>query len=503
MHNVIIILPDQLSENISSLENIDKDNDIIFFYEYINLNIKHHPKKIAYLLTCMRRFNQQFDNQNYNIDYLELDNNIPNFKVDIENIITKYPEYQIRITEPSCFEELSITEELAQEHNIEILNDNRFLASKEFFQNWARGKKQLRMEFFYREMRKQYNILMDGNKPIGGKWNYDIENRKPPKDSLEFPKRISHNKNQILIDTLKFTKKKFSNNFGDLEPFHYATNREEALIELGHFIEEILPRFGEYQDAMLSNEAYLYHSLLSSYINNGLLHPLEIIKKAEEQYYLNNAPLNAAEGFIRQILGWREYIRGIYWLYMPEYKNKNFLEAQISLPSFYWGKKTNMYCIKESVEHTKIHSYSHHIQRLMVTGNFALIAGLNPEQVDNWYGAVYSDAFEWVHMPNTRGMSLFADGGIIASKPYASSGKYINKMSNYCKSCKYNVNEVETENACPFNSLYWHFIDSHKNKFENNQRMKFVYATWSKMDNKKKSLVLKRASKILENLENI
>jgi deoxyribodipyrimidine photolyase-related protein len=359
------------------------------------------------------------------------------------------------------------------------------------------------MEFFYREMRRKYNILMDGNKPIGDKWNYDAENRKAPKAGLKFPKRISHNRNQILIDTLEFVEEKFNDNFGDLEPFYYATNKEEALLEAEHFIEKILPNFGEYQDAMISKEAYLYHSLLSSYINNGLLDPLDLIQKAETQYHLKNVPLNAAEGFIRQILGWREYIRGIYWLYMPGYKNKNYLEAINPLPSYYWGKNTNMFCIQETVEHTKIHSYSHHIQRLMVTGNFALIAGLNPNEVDDWYGAVYSDAFEWVHMPNTKGMSLFADGGIIASKPYAASGNYINKMSNYCKSCKYNVNEVVGKNACPFNSLYWHFIDKHKEKFQNNQRMKFVYSTWEKMENSKKQSILDKGKSILNNLSNL
>lgn len=499
MPNLVVILPDQISSNIASLQGIDK-NDTIFFYEYLDLSIKHHPKKIAYLLSCMRRFASEFMDQNYNIDSLKLDENIPEFKKDIENIAQKYKDYNIRITEPSCYKELEILKELSKQYNIEILEDSRFLSSKAFFQNWAEGKKQLRMEFFYREMRKKYNILMDGSKPVGGKWNYDMENRKPPKAGLTFPKRLSHKKSPILKEVLEFVEKKFSDDFGDLHPFHYATNREEALSEAKHFIEEILPNFGEYQDAMVKDQAYLYHSLLSSYINNGLLDPLEVIKQSEEQYHIGNAPLNAVEGFIRQILGWREYIRGIYWLYMPEYATKNYLEAKRPLPSFYWGKNTEMFCIKETVDHTRIHAYSHHIQRLMVAGNFALIAGLDPDEVDDWYGAVYSDAYEWVHMPNTRGMSLFADGGIIASKPYAASGKYINRMSNYCKSCKYDPNETIGENACPFNSLYWNFLETHKDKFYDNQRMKYVYASWIKMDSIKKKAILDKAKNVLNSL---
>lgn len=500
MKNLIIILPDQISENLPSLKNIDKDNDIIFFYEYIDLNIKHHPKKIAYLLTCIRRFESKFKENKYKTDSLKLDDNIPDFKRDIANIAINYPDYKIKITEPSCHKELESLSQLSKEYNIQILEDNRFLSSKEFFQKWANGKKQLRMEFFYREMRKKYNILMDGDKPEGGKWNYDTENRKPPKEGLEFPQRLKHKKSPILIELLDFVDKKFGDNFGDLTPFYYATDKEEAQKEADHFIREILPYFGEYQDAMVKGEAYLYHSLLSSYINNGLLDPLEIIRQAQEEYYNKNAPLNAVEGFIRQILGWREYIRGIYWLYMPEYSSKNYLDAKMPLPDFYWGANTDMNCIKETVDHTKIHAYSHHIQRLMVTGNFALIAGLNPDEVDDWYGAVYSDAFQWVHMPNTKGMSLFADGGIIASKPYAASGKYINRMSNYCKSCKYDPNETIGENACPFNALYWNFLEEHKDKFYDNQRMKYVYATWNKMDPSKKKAILDKAKNTLESL---
>lgn len=500
--NLIIILPDQISHNISALQNIDNSNDIVFCYEYLNLKYKHHPKKIAFLLSSMRHFQKELIENKYNVQTLKLQD-ITDFEYDIQVIIRNYPKHKIIITEPTCYNEFSIITRLSKNHNIEILEDNRFLANRDFFHKWAYGKKELRMEFFYREMRRKYNILIENSKPSGGKWNYDTENRKAINEDLDFLQRISHKKDKITIDVLEYVKSNFSNNFGDLLPFHYATNRNEATIELDQFIEKILPSFGNYQDAMVKDEPYLYHSLISSYLNNGLLEPLDVIKRAEKQYYLGKAPLNSVEGFIRQILGWREYIRGIYWLFMPEYKSKNFLAAKKELPSYYWGKKTNMFCMNQSIQHTKNHSYSHHIQRLMVTGNFGLLAGINPDALDKWYGEVYSDAFEWVHMPNTRGMSLYADGGIIASKPYAASGKYIDKMSNYCKNCKYNPKETISDNACPFNALYWHFINRHSSKFESNQRMKFVYASWFKMNEDKRKQIITKAQNLLEKIEEL
>ena len=281
---------------------------------------------------------------------------------------------------------------------------------------------------------------------------------------MRIPKRISHIKSPIINEVLKLVQDKFPDHFGTLEPFHYAVTRNQALIELNHFINELLPDFGNYQDAMVAGEPYLYHSLISSYLNAGLLLPLEICKAVEAAYFAGKAPLNSVEGFIRQVLGWREYIRGIYWLYMPEYGEKNELAATTPLPNFYWDAKTNMFCVAETVRHTRDHAYSHHIQRLMITGNFALLAGIDVKAVQEWYLAVYSDAYEWVEMPNTLGMSLFGDGGIVASKPYAASGKYIHRMSDYCNHCPYDPDVMIGDNACPFNGLYWDFIARHEKK---------------------------------------
>jgi len=350
-------------------------------------------------------------------------------------------------------------------------------------------------------MRKKHKILLDAtNKPVGGKWNYDTQNRKSPKAGMKSPPRISHKKDAITLEVLDLVAKKFPKNFGDLLPFHFAVNRNQALIEAQQFIDELLINFGDYQDAMVSGEPYLYHSLLSSYINVGLLEPLEICQMAQQAYQNGKAPLNAVEGFIRQILGWREYVRGIYWLKMPQYLESNFLNANKALPEFYWSGKTQMFCLSEVVKQTKEHAYSHHIQRLMITGNFALLASLNPKQVHEWYLAVYSDAFEWVEAPNTLGMALHADGGLMASKPYAASGKYISRMSNFCKSCRFDPEITVGEKACPFNALYWNFLQENEAQLKNNQRLTFVYANLRKMEKPKLEAILAQAQKTLEKI---
>ncbi|HEX7651923.1 MAG TPA: cryptochrome/photolyase family protein, partial [Verrucomicrobiae bacterium] len=301
---------------------------------------------------------------------------------------------------------------------------------------------------------------------------------------------------------LKLVKNRFSHHFGALEPFHYAVTRQQALMELDHFITHLLPHFGDYQDAMVKGEPYLYHSLISSYLNAGLLLPLEICQRAEQAYNDGKAPLNAVEGFIRQILGWREFVRGIYWLHMPEYGEMNYLNATEKLPEFYWTADTKMSCVAEAVRHTRDHAYSHHIHRLMVTGNFAMLAGIDVKQVQEWYLAVYSDAYEWVEMPNTLGMALFGDGGIMGSKPYAASGKYIHKMSNFCEGCQYDHNETTAENACPFNSLYWNFMARHREKLKQNQRLPHVYATWDKFGPEKQDAIKAKAARVLEDMKN-
>lgn len=502
-----LILADQLSECITSLEGIDVLRDHVLMCEVMQeaSYVPHHPKKIAFLFSAMRHFALSLEAHGVRVRYVRLDdkNNTGSLTGELQRAVAELKPEKIIVTEPG---EYRVLEMMQAWHTmfstpVDILSDRRFLATHKEFSLWAKDKKQLRMEFFYREMRKKYAILLDNTgKPEGGKWNYDKENRKSPKSGMTSPKRISHPKSAITKDVLKLVKERFSSNFGALEPFHYAVTYDQALMELDHFIENMLPHFGDYQDAMVAGEPYLYHSLISSYLNAGLLLPLEICKKAEAAYRSGKAPLNAVEGFIRQILGWREYIRGVYWYFMPEYGGRNNLNATRPLPEFYWGAPTNMFCMAETVRHTRDHAYSHHIQRLMITGNFALLAGLDVKAVQAWYLAVYSDAYEWVEMPNTLGMALFGDGGVVASKPYAASGKYINRMSNYCKKCKYDPDQMTGENACPFNALYWDFLVRHADKFRGNQRMPYVFSTWDKFSPEKQKSIRKQADDSLKKM---
>jgi deoxyribodipyrimidine photolyase-related protein len=497
MSSLRLVLGDQLSESISSLSDIQK-NDTILMCEVMEeaTYVKHHPKKIAFLFAAMRHFAVELEEKGHQVRYVELTDpkNAGSFPGEVARAAKELGVKRIIVTQPGEYRVKQMMESWPQMLGIqvEIRADNRFLCSSNEFNLWAKDKKQLRMEYFYREMRRKYHILIENDgKPTGGQWNYDKENRKPPAKGLISPKRISHPKSAILKKVLALVGEKFSGHFGSLEPFHYAVTRAQALIECEDFIERLLPKFGDYQDAMVKGEAYLNHSMLSSYINCGLLLPLEVCQKAEANYRKGNVPLNAAEGFIRQILGWREYVRGIYWLKMPEYGELNFLNAKTPLPAFYWGEKTHMSCLAEAVSHTREHAYSHHIQRLMVTG-------LDVKQVQEWYLAVYSDAYEWVEMPNTLGMALFADGGILGSKPYAATGKYINKMSNFCKQCRYDPNEMLAENACPFNALYWDFMRRNREKLEGNQRLPYVFNTWDKFPDSRQKAIREKAAETLK-----
>jgi deoxyribodipyrimidine photolyase-related protein len=382
--------------------------------------------------------------------------------------------------------------------SVELKDDDRFLCSELEFKNWAADRNQLRMELFYRQMRKKYSILMEGDKPIGGQWNFDKENRKPPKEKLAPPKSYFNEPDGITNEVKMFIEEKFPEHFGDIEPFYFAVTRAQALNALKLFMSERLQQFGDYQDAMLEGEPWMYHSHISFYLNCGLLLPLECIKLAEQAYRTGKAPLNAVEGFIRQILGWREYVRGIYWAEMPSYESMNFLNARRNLPDFYWTGNTELNCLAQCISETKKNAYAHHIQRLMILGNFALIAGLDPVQVNEWFLIVYADAYEWVELPNVSGMSLFADGGSLASKPYAAGGNYIKKMSNYCKNCSYSVAEKSGESACPFNYLYWDFLERNREKLKSNHRVSMMYKTYDRMPSQKKAAIADDSARFLD-----
>lgn len=506
MKSLRVILWDQLSQSISSLADIDKQHDIILMCELNEdaTHVKHHKKKIAFLFSAMRHFAKELVDAGNNVKYVQLDDlqNTGYLKTEVKRILDAQHIDNIIITQPSDYHIFAGAETWEKELGVtvEIRPDDRFLCTKQEFAKWADNRKQLRMEYFYREMRIKYSILMDGEQPDGGQWNYDAENRKPPKQGLNIPKPYNNKIDDITKEVVDLVDKKFSDHFGDLEPFYFAVTREQALDALKSFINQRLPDFGNYQDAMLQGEPWMYHSHLSFYINCGLLLPMECIKAAEEAYKMGKAPLNSVEGFIRQILGWREYIRGIYWLKMPEYAKENFFNAKRNLPELYWNADTEMNCLKQCVTETKQNAYAHHIQRLMVLGNFALIAGIDPDQVNEWFWIVYADAYEWVELPNVSGMILFADGGFLASKPYAAGGSYINKMSDYCKNCRYKVAEKNGSSACPFNYLYWDFLARNRSQLESNHRIGMMYKTYDRMSEDKKQTIRDDSKKFLSNL---
>ncbi|WP_224001537.1 cryptochrome/photolyase family protein [Aureimonas sp. SA4125] len=495
-----VILGDQLSARLDVVAAADRENDVILMAEVMAeaSYVRHHVKKIAFLFSAMRHYAEALRQSGFTVRYVQLDDpgNTQSLDGEILRAVEELGPSRVVVTEPGewrlseGFEALR----LALPVPLDILPDTRFLCTHDQFNAWAGARQELRMEFFYREMRRRHSILMEPDgKPTGGRWNFDADNRKPPKAGLTSPPRLSFAKDAITLDVLDLVRTRFPDGYGQLEPFHFAVTRRQALRELEHFATEILPRFGDYQDAMVKGEAFLNHSLLSAYINAGLLYPLEVCERAEAAFRAGAVPLNAAEGFIRQILGWREYIRGVYWRFMPDYAARNALQASEALPWFYWGGETKMACMAEVLAHTHEHAYSHHIQRLMITGNFALIAGIDPAAVHEWYLAVYADAYEWVEMPNTLGMALHADGGLLASKPYAASGNYINKMSNYCRGCAYDPKVAVGERACPFNALYWDFLARHRERFGGNARMPYVYSTWDRMGETKQAALLDQA----------
>ncbi|MBC8048536.1 MAG: cryptochrome/photolyase family protein [Chitinophagales bacterium] len=506
MSSLILILGDQLSSNISSLSGADKARDTVLMAEIVEeaTYVRHHQKKVAFIFSAMRHFAKELEAEGWRVDYVKLDSsgNSGSFTGEVGRALKRHDVSRIKVTEPGEWRVLEMMHawNAAFDMPVHILPDDRFICATSEFAAWADGRKQLRMEYFYREMRRKTGLLMDSDRPVGGQWNFDKENRKPAKSSLFMPHILRFEPDSVTRDVLKLVAARFGNHFGDLEPFGFAVSRTDAQTAFKNFLNHALPHFGDYQDAMLRDEKFLYHAVVSPYLNAGLLDPLVMCRQVEAEYRAGRAPLNAVEGFIRQIIGWREYVRGIYWLKMPEYVTQNYLGASRPLPDFYWTGETEMACVRAAVIQTREEAYAHHIQRLMVTGNFAMLAGVDPAFVCEWYLAVYADAYEWVELPNTLGMSQFADGGLLGSKPYAAGGAYINKMSDYCKGCHYDVREKTGERACPFNYLYWDFLARNKDKLRGNQRLAPMYRVLEKMDEDRLQAIVESAQAFLDGL---
>ncbi|MEM9206405.1 MAG: cryptochrome/photolyase family protein [Pseudomonadota bacterium] len=508
MSDMIFVLGDQLSMSGAALRAADKENDVVLMVEASDETtyVRHHKKKIAFVLSAMRHFADDLKKAGYTVEYVKLDDpdNTGSFTGELKRAVQKHKAERVRVVEPGEWRVREMMDGWADEIGVpvDILTDDRFVCDHETFEAWADGRKQLRMEYFYRDMRRQTGYLMDEDgSPTGGQWNFDHDNRERLPDDFEPPKRESFKPDAITNEVLDLVSNRFDNHFGDLEPFWLAVKRDDALKALDHFIEDCLPDFGAYQDAMKKDAPFLFHSLISPYLNNGLLTPTEVCDAAAKAYEEGNAPINAVEGFIRQIIGWREYVRGIYWLKMPDYKETNALSADRPLPDFYWTAETDMDCLKSAISETKENAYAHHIQRLMVTGNFALLAGIAPDDVHDWYISVYADAYEWVELPNTHGMAIFADGGIMASKPYAASGAYINRMSDYCGDCRYKVSKKEGPDACPFNYLYWNFLMENREALKSNHRLGMIYRSLDKMTDARKAQIRSDADQFFSSLE--
>ncbi len=485
--DLVLVLGDQLSPSVSSLNAVDSTSAIVLMAEVHEeaTYVRHHKKKIAFIFAAMRHFADELRAAGWTVDYAALDDpeNTGSFSGEVERAIAQHQPARLIVTEPGEWRVAQMFADWRARFDIpvEVLDDDRFSCSRADFARWAEGRKGLRMEYFYRDMRRQTGLLMDGEEPEGGRWNFDADNRKPAGDDLFIPAPMHFEADGTTREVLDLVGARFSNHIGDLDPFWFATRRADAKRAFTHFLKTALPSFGDYQDAMLTGQKFLYHSVCSLYLNAGLLDPLEMCRRAEAEYRAGRAPLNAVEGFIRQIIGWREYIRGIYWLKMPDYAGVNFFEAANDLPDFYWTGETDMACVRAAVGQTIEEAYAHHIQRLMITGNLAMLMGVEPRQIHEWYLAVYADAYEWVEMPNVLGMSQFADGGLLGSKPYAAGGNYINKMSDYCRSCAYDVKQKTGPRACPFNYLYWDFLARNRDKLAGNPRLGPVYRTWDKM----------------------
>lgn len=505
-----LILGDQLSLSLATLRVLDPAHDRLVLAEVgaEATYVRHHKQKIALIFSAMRHFARELRSRGWRVDYHAYDPAVPTLELlDVvrlkiaehgarELIVTQCGEYRLQHGIDSLWSDvLGIP--------VRVYADDRFVCSNAEFDAWAAGRRQLRMEYFYREMRRKTGLLMEDGRPVGGHWNYDADNRRPYRGEVPLPPALEFERDEIDREVLALVADHFPDHPGRLDDFRWATTRRQAQAALAHFIEHRLPWFGDFQDAMAFGEDALFHSLLSPYLNCGLLTPLDVCEAAERAYWCGDAPLNAVEGFIRQIIGWREYVRGIYWLQMPDYATENRLGHERALPAMYWDGNTRMACMRECFRNTFDHAYAHHIQRLMVTGNFALLAGIRPDAICDWYLRVYADAYDWVELPNTLGMVMHADGGYLGSKPYAASGNYIHKMSDYCRHCEYNVKTATDGDSCPFNSLYWHFIARHRERFAANPRMRIIYRSYDRMADGRKLALLQRAESLLAHLDEL
>jgi len=506
VRTLAFLFGDQLSRDIPSLSGLDPARDVVLMAEVAEETtyVRHHKQKIVFILAAMRHFAEALRAEGFTVDYVRLDDpaNSGSFTGELMRACARHVPDRIVVTEPGEWRVQTMVEGWAEMSGrpVEIREDDRFFCSEARFARWAAGRRSYRMEHFYREMRRETGLLMEDGAPAGGRWNFDEENRKPLPPRADVPDRERFAPDATTREVMALVARRFDDHFGEIEDFGWATDRAGARAAFDHFVKDCLPRFGDHQDAMRAGAPFLFHAVISPYLNVGLLSPREVCAAAVAEYAAGRAPLASVEGFVRQILGWREYVRGIYRLKMPDYAQTNALDARRPLPAFYWTGATAMRCIAETVADTRRFAYAHHIQRLMVTGNFALLAGVRPSEVEAWYLAVYADAFDWVELPNTHGMVAFADGGLLASKPYAASGSYIDRMSDYCGGCAYDPSVKVGPEACPFNLLYWRFLSVNRDRLGANPRLAMPYRTLDRMPPARRDRILAEAEAFLHGL---
>ncbi|MCZ8343556.1 MAG: cryptochrome/photolyase family protein [Leptospira sp.] len=511
MRELRFILGDQLNRNHSWFRTVEKD--VLYLMveaksetEYV----KHHIQKLISIFMAMRAFRDSLSQLGHKVKYIQLDNKDHSGKIS-EEILKVCRKEQVEAFAYQLPDEWRLDEELKEISKVlsknfkikcRVVDTEHFLTTRDELKSFF-GNKQYRMEYFYRHLRKKYNILMsEENNPLGGEWNYDEKNRKRYDAKIKIKKRNWIEKSSVDLKKL-FRDTPSMGRVGD--SIFWPISRDESLKYLKEFISKYFEGFGPYQDAMTEADSFLFHSCISFSLNTKQISPKEVIDEAITFYKKNSDRISLAtvEGFVRQILGWREFVRGIYWAEMPSYQNLNFLNQKEDLPGWMWTGNTKMNCMNHSLRQSLDLAYAHHIQRLMVIGNFMLLLGVHPDQVDEWYLGVYIDAFQWVELPNTRGMSQFADGGKLASKPYISSANYIDKMSDYCKNCFYDKSTKTEKNSCPYNSLYWDFLARNKSKFESNPRIGFAYKTWSKFSESERKKIQAKAKALISEKENL
>tara|TARA_R100000005_G_scaffold96599_3_gene84986 strand:- start:10275 stop:11813 length:1539 start_codon:yes stop_codon:yes gene_type:complete len=502
---LVLVLGDQLSLANPAIASADPEEDLLVLAEVAEeaSYVPHNRHKIALIFSAMRHFADLLRARGFRVHYIRFAEGVPSLQAALAQVLESCHCATVRVCEPGEHRLRLAMAGWPQALGVELemLEDTRFLSSHGEFRDWARGRKQLRMEYFYRDMRRRYGVLLEADgQPAGGRWNYDQENRVGWRQQREIPRRRSLAQSAVTREVLAEVAAAFPRNPGDLQQFNYACTAAEARLEFDWFLQHALPDFGSYQDGLAEASPWLFHGKISMYLNIGLLEPLELCRDVEQAWRAGHCSLSAAEGFIRQILGWREYVRGVYWLLMPDYAEGNSLDARTPLPAFFWNAETDLRCLQRALGQSLDLGYAHHIQRLMVIGNFALLAGLDVKAVCEWYLAVYVDAFEWVELPNTLGMALHADGGVMASKPYAASGKYIQRQGDHCKECRYTPSRMTGEGACPYNALYWRFIDRHLNALSDNPRMGLITANWRKRSAPERKAIVAWADQVLQQL---